>query len=154
MRTLGSISAGGGESLAAPAIAFLLTGPATNLTTFGVLSRLHGRGIAVAFAAAVVVATVGIGYAVSFALPHAGASLPTLSGEHTHTTLQFGALTLLSAAFLVSFLRQGTRGFVGQVISPHGEAEHHHDHDHGEHGGGCGHDDEHAGEPAYEPAGS
>ncbi|MGA0869556.1 MAG: permease, partial [Planctomycetota bacterium] len=32
------------------AIAFLLTGPATNVTTFGVLSRLHDRRTAVAFA--------------------------------------------------------------------------------------------------------
>ena len=35
------------------AIAFLLTGPATNITTFGVLHRLHGRRIAVLFSVAI-----------------------------------------------------------------------------------------------------
>ena len=36
------------------ALAFLLTGPATNLTTVGVLSRLHGRAAAVAFGVAMI----------------------------------------------------------------------------------------------------
>ena len=38
----GGVSPGAG-------LAFLLTGPATNVTTFGVLSRLHGRRLALAF---------------------------------------------------------------------------------------------------------
>ena len=39
-------------------IAFLLAGPATNVTTFGVLSSLHGRKASFSFAAAVTVACV------------------------------------------------------------------------------------------------
>ena len=45
------------------ALAFLLTGPATNITTFGVLSALHGRRAALLFGGAVVGLSVGLGLA-------------------------------------------------------------------------------------------
>jgi len=44
-----------------------------------------------------------------------------------------------------SILRQGTRRFVGQVISPHGESALPHDHDHGD-----DHDPHHEGETCCE----
>ena len=37
------------------ALAFLLTGPATNVSTFGALAQAHGRATAVRFAAAMVI---------------------------------------------------------------------------------------------------
>ena len=43
------------------ALVFLLTGPATNVTTFGVLTKLHGRAVAIGFAASVVLERVGDG---------------------------------------------------------------------------------------------
>ena len=45
-----------------------LTGPATNLTTMGVLGGLHGRRAALLFGALVAAAAVGLGYAVNAAL--------------------------------------------------------------------------------------
>jgi hypothetical protein len=100
------------------AIAFLMTGPATNLTTFGVLSRLHGRGTALAFGATTAVFAVLIGYAVDGLMPATGAALPDLH-EHAASWWQWAALVALALVYLVSLFRQGVRGFVGQVIAPH-----------------------------------
>jgi hypothetical protein len=104
------------------AIAFLLTGPATNVTTFGVVGRLHGRRTALWFAGTTAVCAVLLGYAVELLLPAASVDLPPLH-EHGATALQWAALIALSALYLVSLFRQGVRGFVGQVISSHAHAE-------------------------------
>ncbi len=138
------------------AIAFLLTGPATNLTTFGVLGRLHGRRTALAFASVVIAATILLGYGVNFGFTDVAAGLPVLDEEHSGGVLEWGSLVALVLAFGASFLRQGTRGFLGQVISPHGD-EHAHDHDHDhDHAHACCTDDVpgHAlkGEPTSPPA--
>jgi len=124
------------------AIAFLLTGPATNVTTFGVLGKLHGKRTAVAFAAAVVLLTIALGYAVNALIGTVGTAAPAPVHEHGGTPLQIVSLVALAALFVVSFLRQGARGFVGQVISAHGH-EHDHEHEDGTDGetgapaGGC-----------------
>jgi uncharacterized membrane protein YraQ (UPF0718 family) len=106
------------------AIAFLLTGPATNLTTFGILGQLHGKRIAAAFASVVVVTTILLGYLVNALLPQAGASVPLMDPHEESGLLPWLLLAALGLLFVVSILRQGTRGFVAQVISPHGRAEH------------------------------
>lgn len=121
------------------AIAFLLTGPATNLTTFGLLGRLHGRRRALAFAGVTALFTVVLGYAVNLVLPGASALVPLQEHAHGAGTLERVSLVLLGLLFAFSFVHQGTRAFVGQVISPHGvSGEHDHDHDHG-HGQGDPH---------------
>ena len=119
------------------AIAFLLTGPATNLTTFGVLSRLHGRATALLFASTTVVFAIGLGYLVDIALPTATAAIPSLH-EHEATSLQIFSLGALTLIYLVSLFRQGVRGFVGQVIAPHSHGD---DDGHG-HSPGHGHGNE------------
>ncbi len=126
------------------AIAFLLTGPATNVTTFGILSRLHGRRVALAFGGVVAGAAIALGFAVNAALPDVGGfALHEVAGEEA-STLATASLIALGAIYLVSLLRQGPRGFIGQILAPHGG---HHDHDHGhdhghdhDHGQGHGHD--------------
>jgi uncharacterized membrane protein YraQ (UPF0718 family) len=114
------------------ALAFLLTGPATNVTTFGVLSQLHGRKVAIAFAAAMIASTVAAGLVVNVFWP--SLSVPSLHG-HTHGaqwTLEWVALVLLGLAFAASLWRQGLRGMLGQVLaqaSDHHHGDHDHDHD-------------------------
>ncbi len=113
------------------AIAFLLTGPATNITTFGMLSRMHGRRTALLFAGLTVFFAIGLGYAVNLALPAVtAAELPALH-EHEATLFQQVCLGLLAALYLASMFRLGVRGFVGQVIAPHSHEgeEGHCDHD-------------------------
>jgi uncharacterized membrane protein YraQ (UPF0718 family) len=97
------------------AIALLLTGPATNATTFGVLSQLHGRRHAVRFAVAMAVASIAAGLLVNLVLP-ATAVLPTPSEaaahEHGHGWLAWGALAVLALAFGAAAFQVGPRQFV------------------------------------------
>jgi len=123
------------------AIAFLLTGPATNLTTFGVLARLHSRSTALFFAGTTAVVTSALGWGAN-ALLGSTAGVRALH-EHAHgaSALELVSAVLLVVLVVVSLLRQGTRRFVGQVISPHGvEAHAHHGH---------GHDHDHDDDPGH-----
>jgi len=149
------------------ALAFLLTGPATNVTTFGILTQLHGRKVAIAFALTMAIGAIGLGIAVDAGVgsvethfDRRGESPQTSlasesdhdhdhSHQHDHAhahdhraadgdeslglgedPLRIGALVLLTALFVSSLLRQGPRGFVGQVIAPPDG-----DHQHGLSGG-------------------
>lgn len=106
------------------AIALLLTGPATNITTYGVLSRLHGRKVALQFILGVILVSVVLGYAVNFViyLFPAGYALPVIS-EHGHhgNLLQWACLVGLGLAFLLSIARRGPRGFIGMLFTSSGE---------------------------------
>jgi len=137
------------------ALAFLLTGPATNITTFGVLSRLHGRRLALAFGAWITVLSVGLGLLVNRLLPDlVGEGGLGLGHEDGTATADLAAL-LLAAVFAWSLVRRGPRAFVGELYPSdeghdscgdgcghshggnshgghsHGECCHEHDHDHG-----------------------
>jgi uncharacterized membrane protein YraQ (UPF0718 family) len=119
------------------AIAFLLTGPATNLTTFGLLTRLHSRGTALLFALTTALTTMALGWGANAFLGHGRGGQVAHPHGHEVGTLELGCALALIALCVVSILRQGTRRFVGQVISPHGaeslhDHDHDHDHDHGD----------------------
>ena len=123
------------------AIAFLLTGPATNVTTFGVLARLHSRKTATFFAVTVALVTMAIGWSVDAYFSSATAVVPPGLHDHEPGWLELGSAIALLAIFAYSLLRQGTRRFLDPVLSPYGESEHGHDHahdhDHAE-GAACG----------------
>lgn len=150
------------------ALALLLTGPATNVTTFGMLGRLHGRKVAVTFAAAMWVGTVLLGYAANALLP--APTRPGFLAEHHHGSwLQYASLSALALLFTVSLLRQGVRPFLERLYEspanlelgmardccapvepvitvPKGCCDHDHgDHDHGKHGHAHGHHHHHHG---------
>lgn len=132
-------------------LALLLTGPATNVTTFGLLGRLHGARTAALFAGAMWVGAMALGYLVNWLLP--ALPRPTeLIEPHDRGTLAWVWLWILGALFLLSLLRQGVRPFLERLFeSPanleddgnghcgHGHG-HAHDHDHG-HGHEHGHAD-------------
>jgi uncharacterized membrane protein YraQ (UPF0718 family) len=113
---------------AGAAIAFLLTGPATNLTTLGMLSRIHGRRVAVAFALVVGGSAIGLGYAVNAVLPDAPAMPLHTAAAEAPGRLAEVCLLILAALGVVSLFRQGVRGFLAQVI---GGENGHRGHDHG-----------------------
>jgi uncharacterized membrane protein YraQ (UPF0718 family) len=123
------------------ALAFLLTGPATNITTFGVLSNLHGKRAALSFGLLVGGLAIAIGASVNLALPAIGL---TVEAHHHHaehlSPLALTALGGVALLYLLSVLRQGPRGFLAHVFSgaTHGHA--HDGHDHGHDHGGLGHD--------------
>jgi hypothetical protein len=113
---------------AGAAIAFLLTGPATNIVTFGILSTLHGRRVAVAFGLFVTGLAVCLGYVVNMWLPAVDVPLHELAVAET-SPLNVICLALLGILFLVSLFRQGPRGFIEQ-LAPLSQHEHHHHHEH------------------------
>ena len=98
-------------------LAFLLAGPATNVTTFGILSRLHGRRVAVAFGVVVTLGAVLAGLAIDLLAVEVLTDLH--SQEHHEISLwQCGALIGLVGLFVASLFRQGPRGVVEQIIRP------------------------------------
>lgn len=144
-------------------LALLLTGPATNVTTFGMLARLHGGRVAFGFALSMWLGAIGLGYLANVLLPNP--MVPALAaGEHPMGPFAWACLVGLAGVFLVSLLRQGTRPFLERLFeSPanlaHGEApgccgdgeDGHHHHGHHHHGDDhVGHEPDHA-HPAGDP---
>lgn len=116
------------------ALAFLLTGPATNITTFGVLANLHGKKYALYFGLSVGILSISLGAIINLIFPVL--STPLMSSHHHHETsfLSYIFLGILVVLYTISLLRQGPRGFIAHVFkgATHGfgDSHHHHEHDH------------------------
>ena len=98
-------------------LAFLIAGPATNVTTFGILSQLHGRKVAIAFGAAVAIGAVLMGWSIDLM---GVTTVSDLADSHHHESAVVGWLCvgiLLILSFL-SLLRQGPRGAIAHITSP------------------------------------
>ncbi len=140
------------------ALAFLLTGPATNVSTFGILSRLHNRNVAFVFGITTMSIAVGLGMLVNIAWPDMALLTAADLDLENHGWIQQISLVLLFAIFLVSLLRSGARGFVGEVTSNFqfgmGHAHNHdHSHNHGD-GDHADHDHGQNGKDGHAPAAS
>ncbi len=132
-------------------LAFLLTGPATNVATLGVLSRVHSPRLAFVFAASIAGMAVGLGFVVNLMLP--GYVVPSLhaQAEAAPGWPSLLALVVVAVLFAASLLRQGPRNFLGQILAfangdgtQHGHDHDHghdHEHDHDDHDHDHGHDD-------------
>ena len=99
------------------ALAFLLTGPATNVTTMGVIGRLHGRATAMTFAIVMVALATGFGYAVNALMP--APTVPPLKSFHEHgaAAWRIACAIALAVLFAASLWRQGARGFAGRITA-------------------------------------
>jgi hypothetical protein len=88
--------------------------------------------------------SVGIGMGINLVLPDAsGIELDAIT-EEIPSALEIVSLAALVVIFALSLLRQGPRGFLGQVLSPYGDDDddghgHGHGHDDDGHGHGHGH---------------
>jgi hypothetical protein len=145
------------------ALAFLITGPATSVTTFAVMAKLHGRKVTLAFGGVVAITSIVLGLALNTMLSAQTGLAHQPHAEH-EGPLEWAGLVLLGALFLASLLRQGPRAFLAQLLpgGEHGEGavptgdklselhvhgpacghDHGHDghaHAHHEHGPGCDH---------------
>ena len=112
-------------------IAFLISGPATNLTTFGAIRSVHTRRDAWILVIAIPLASITVGWVVQALMgdlgPVAGAAL------HEHEDQSWWKILFASAfAFLLiaSFLRQGPRRFLEQLGVAEEDEHHHHDGSH------------------------
>jgi uncharacterized membrane protein YraQ (UPF0718 family) len=126
---MGGVSPGAG-------LALLLSGPATNISTFGILAQLHNRATATLLALSCLVTSVFLGLATNLAFP---TFQPISFTEHDH---HFGWINQASLAMLLilfgySIYRNGLRSFMMELI-PHqhtadGHCSHHHHHHHHHH---------------------
>lgn len=98
------------------ALALLLTGPATNLTTFGVLQRLHGRRTALIFSVVIIVLVMGLGLGVNLWFPEAGWGAVDPAGEPEAGIWRWASLAFLGLIFMGSLVRRGARRFVGELF--------------------------------------
>lgn len=101
------------------AMAFLIAGPATNVTTFGVLARLHGRRLAFLFGVTVTVLAVMAGWVVDLMGIQAAPVLEAHANADSHGSW-FAWLSVAGLTFLVvtSLFRQGPRGALRQITEP------------------------------------
>ncbi len=99
------------------AIAFLLTGPATNLTTFGVLRSLHGRRLAMLFGGAMVLVPSVLGWLANVALPRARSEALHLAAHEPATWIELASLAVLVVLVAVSLFRHGPRHMVAQLVT-------------------------------------
>jgi uncharacterized membrane protein YraQ (UPF0718 family) len=117
-------------------LAFLLVGPTTSLPTFALVKRHHGAAAALGLAVVVALAATLLGVGVDALVTTAGI-VEVADVEGPVTLVQMTSLALLSALIAASFVRQGVRGFLVQVMNPQhshaGDDVHgpHCDHDHG-----------------------
>ncbi len=97
------------------ALAFLITGPATNATTFGLLSSLHGWKAALAFSLTLITFSVAFGFAINGIF--GTISTPPLDGliAEDASLLKVVSLWALLVLFLASLLRRGVRRFLGEL---------------------------------------
>ncbi len=113
-------------------LAFLLTGPATNATTFGVIGKLHGKKVAMLFSGLIIVVSIAIGIGVDVFFPFT-AGVTEGEGGHVHggTTIQLFCLSILIVVYIAALLRNGPRKFLGEVIQTGAEHDgHSHSHSH------------------------
>ncbi|RMH00868.1 MAG: hypothetical protein D6702_12995 [Planctomycetota bacterium] len=103
------------------AVAFLLTGPATNVTTAGLLAQLHGRRVAGAFAAAMIVLAAALGLATNAFLDNPRVTTTMPLHHHEIGRPAAAALVLLGLIYLGSLLRLGVPGFLAKVVRPQDE---------------------------------
>ena len=92
-------------------LVFLITGPATNVTTFGILKRTHSLLSSIVFAATVFIAAIAFGVTVNILFPGSSASTPSFA-DHEHGALEWTAASILGLLFVISILRKGPRGFL------------------------------------------
>ena len=102
------------------AIAFLLTGPATNLMTFGVLRGLHGRRVVALFAAAMLIVPTAIGWVANLALSQERPEMLHIAVHEPATMIETVALAILGLLVAISLVRHGPRHMVAQLVTNNG----------------------------------
>ncbi len=101
------------------AIAFLLTGPASNVSTFGLLRDLHGRRVAFHFVLAMAAGAIALGYLTNIFLP----AVTPLALEQMHhdgpAPWKVVSLVFLTLAMLRILLLRGPRALIEVIVPPH-----------------------------------
>ncbi len=96
-------------------LAFLLTGPATNVTTYGAIKGVHRRQAVWILMLTVPVSSILLGWLANL-VPGLAASVPELGSQaYSYHWWQKAGVVLFVALLLGSLFRQGPRGLLHQV---------------------------------------
>ncbi len=115
------------------ALAFLLAGPATNVSTYRVLNELHSRRVAMIVAASVLAAAVALGFGLNQLFPNPFSTVISPQVGGAYPWYQWVSLGLLTVAFGLTIVQLGPRRLVDTVLHL-GRPDHHHDQDQPHHG--------------------
>jgi len=107
-------------------IAFLIAGPATNLTTFALVARCYGRPAARLFTASVLLTVVGVAWAADSAARRLDVEAPLASSAvvESASVWQLVAVALLGIALSRLIIRRGWRHFVAELRAPFATVPH------------------------------
>jgi uncharacterized membrane protein YraQ (UPF0718 family) len=98
------------------ALALLLTGPATNVSTFGVLSKLHGKKQAAFFGGVTMLLAMSCGLLVNAVFSDFTPILPPEISPGSYSLFSWVSLALLTCLVLFSLVKRGARSFLGELI--------------------------------------
>ena len=93
-------------------LAFLLSGPSTNMTTFGVLKRFHGQATAVAFGALIIVSASLLGWGLDQFIPSLPSPGPIRHPEH-FSGFAWVTGVFVAGLFIAALFRRGPRALAG-----------------------------------------
>lgn len=96
-------------------LALLITGPATNAATFGILTRMHGRQFAISFGVVMTLCAIVLGLIANVVLPLLPLSDTVALAHDAATPLQVFSLLVLALLFAASLLRRGPRAFFAEL---------------------------------------
>lgn len=122
-------------------LTFLIAGPATNITTLGVLTKLHSRKVAIIFALTILAGATSVGMLTNWIFTEFASATPPLEHHMEHSVLSTIAAIFLLLATAYSILRMSPSGFIHPILHFGGD-----DHDHEGHG----HESHSHGEHAHE----
>ncbi|RLB60267.1 MAG: hypothetical protein DRI90_14120 [Deltaproteobacteria bacterium] len=108
-------------------IAFLITGPAVSMTTFAVLSSLHGRRVALVLGCGVALVATLAGLAINWLGSGYDIAALHAAAARGPNWLEWSSGVLIGALVLASLLRQGPRAALAKIFNPREHHDHHTD---------------------------
>jgi len=100
-------------------LALLLTGPATNVATLGILTRMHGRRFAALFAILMTAAAIAMGITANLVMPSLALAETVRTHDDAATSVQLFSLVALALLFAASVVRRGIRAFLSELRFAH-----------------------------------
>ncbi len=104
-------------------LAFLLTGPATNVSTIGIMRRLHGNRVAVLFPLTIILLTILVGIVVNQFTGEGISQQAAISGHEHSSWYEWASGAILILLISWSLIRIGPRGMLGNLFEGLGEIE-------------------------------
>ncbi|NQV14090.1 permease [bacterium] len=104
-------------------LAFLITGPATNITTLGVMKQLHGGRVAAIFPLVIVSLTIIVGLGVNYLIGDTGQIAENAQHMDDYSWLNILTGAVLLILFSGSLFRIGPRGMLENLFEGLGSTE-------------------------------